>query len=135
MVALFTLRKFSNSEILQLYFVILFVDGLDVTVAEEVNCYTSIIKLIMRFAFFIKLSIESNFTLLIVYAKGGDMHITMPVHVLVIIQMTGHYIIKSRKRASVNVTKHNNNYDSYVLTITTMYLKECGLLLNKFIID
>ena len=49
------------------------------------------------------------------------MHITMPVHVLFIIQTTRHYIIKSRKRASViNVTKHSDNY---VLTITTMYLK------------
>ena len=45
------------------------------------------------------------------------MHITMPV--FVIIQTTGHYIIKSRKRARVNVTKHM--IVSYVLTVTTMY--------------
>ena len=91
LVALFTLRKFSNSEILQLYFVILFVDGLDVTVAEQVNCYANkYYNINYVICLFIKLSIESTFTILTVYAKRGDMHITMPVHVLVIIQMTGH---------------------------------------------
>ena len=53
-------------------------------------------------------------------------YITMPV--LVFIQTTRSN--QEREPVYINVTKHNN-YNSYVFTITTMYLKECGLLLNE----